>query len=91
MPFVLAADGVAKDDFWILESATLKWTEQTRAVVKGSWPAMRHSMAFVAVNSDTIIVFGGKSTGEWSLRPLDSDHWFMVESPDFVRALDCRA
>ena len=65
---VLAADGAAKDDFWILESATLEWTEQTRADVKGSWPAMRHSMAFVPVNSDTIIVFGGKSAGEWPLR-----------------------
>ena len=68
VPFVLAADGAAKDDFWILESATLEWTEQTRADVKGSWPAMRHSMAFVPVNSDTIIVFGGKSAGEWPLR-----------------------
>jgi len=64
---LLAADGAAKDDFWILESATLEWTEQTRADVKGSWPAMRHSMAFVAVNSDTIIVFGGMSAGEWPL------------------------
>ena len=67
VPCVLAADGDAKADFWILDSATLKWTEQTRADVKGSWPAMRHSMAFVAVNSDTIIVFGGMSAGEWPL------------------------
>ena len=65
---LLAADGAAKDDFWILESATLEWTEQTRADVKGSWPAMRHSMAFVTVNSDTIIVFGGMSAGELPLR-----------------------
>ena len=65
---LLAADGAAKDDFWILESATLEWTEQTRAYVKGSWPAMRHSMAFVTVNSDTIIVFGGMSAGELPLR-----------------------
>jgi hypothetical protein len=68
VPFVLAADGAAKDDFWILESATLEWTEQKRADVKGSWPAMRHSMAFVTVNSDTIIIFGGMSAGEWPLR-----------------------
>ena len=34
VPFVLAVVGAAKDNFWILESSTLNWTEQTRAAPK---------------------------------------------------------
>lgn len=78
-PCVLAADSAAKGDFWFLDSATLTWREQTRDDVKGdTWPAQRHSAAFAAVDSDTIIIFGGVSAGEWRvarrMRPFDSDH-----------------
>jgi hypothetical protein len=60
----LADDG-AMDDFWHLDSTSLRWRNVD--VASGGinfLPSKRHSMAFAAVSATTIVMYGGMSDGK---------------------------